>query len=343
MQPEFSSPNEFATYLRFVHESPMASLQSEPNLQFQEIQRAKWAARLNEEATMDIDVKSTHQYIASELWNSLKSCLPKSKKIKLETHLFVGVLDNISVNAICAKSAEGYLVVLINTGLITLFNKLSKILVAINDPGSVIYSNRTGLEPVSSKTLKKWYKEVYEYYIKTGEPLGPQIHLSGNTELLHAMQLNLWEMFVLCHEIGHILCDHLDNKEFLTKNISFGMLETLEENKNHQMEVEADVVGFLLLRKYAKKMLFTQSGDLEDDRPFLFAMITLFDLLFLLGSAKSLSHPHPLDRLCNITEAVYGKSFADKLASSYENNDILVELFEKPICTIKTLEGFLHD
>lgn len=344
MQPKHSSPDDFIMYLRFAHENPMSEVQSAPNLEFQKIYNEKWSTIHKGKEAEKLGATSAHQHIASNLWNSLRACLPESAINYLDAHLSVGALDSISVNAICAKSAEGYFAILLNAGLMTLLNKLSKILSAINDPGSVLYCNRIGSEQITTETLKKWYLEVCEHYRETSKPLGPQIHLRGDAELRHCMQLNLWEMFVLCHEVGHILCGHLDKKEFLVKSVFLGMADTLEENKNHEMEVEADIVGFILLREYANKELFHQREDWTDDRPFLAAMITLFNLFYLLGATESRSHPHPLDRLCNIAAAVYGERFADMLARSYDNHDLLAELFKNPIHASDTLvKEVLHD
>ena len=45
------------------------------------------------------------------------------------TNFAVGALDNISVNTLCARSNEGFVVLLIDTGFITLLNKISRLYV----------------------------------------------------------------------------------------------------------------------------------------------------------------------------------------------------------------------
>jgi hypothetical protein len=305
---------------------------SGPNLEFQKVFEAKWSSQALDEDSAQVDADSAHDHIARELWRSLASCLPAELVNELSPRLAVGALDNISVNAFCARSAEGHLAVLMNSGLMTLFNKLSKIYAATSDPSSIVYCNRTGTNPVSAETLRAWISEVCKHYRDTGQPLGPQIHLDAKGDSRHAPQLHVWEMFVLCHEIGHIVCGHLDSPQFMLENPSLGMVQTLAENKDHVMEAEADLVGFLLLREYATKGVAAGSLPQDDDRWLLGTLITLFNLFHSIGAAESRSHPHPLDRLCNVTAAVYGEQLAEVLARSYDNYDLLAEVFRNPIC-----------
>jgi len=336
MPPEpstiYSSADEFLNHLRLAHKKSITLIQSNPNKEFQKILEEKVAQYGL--GKLDNSTISSHNYIVSELWKSIKDILPDEILNNLDGVIAVGAIDNMAVNAFCSKSSEGYIAVAINTGLIALLNKLSKITIATLDPSFIRYCNR-GLESeISSKDLITWKLEVCEHYRQTGHPLGPQIHLHKNGDVLHARQLHVWETYVLCHEIGHILCNHLDNKSFIFNNPSLGMASTLIENRFHQMESEADLIGYILLRKFFhKKLSGSTSNQMEkvDDRELFSHLISLFDLFYLLGASQSKSHPHPLDRLCDIALNVYGKQVEQILFNSYENHELLAELFEKPL------------
>jgi len=340
-----SSAKEFINYLRFLHENPISSIQSGPNKEFQKIHEEK-IKKLNQ-SNEHQNVSSSHNHIAKELWESLRGILPSQIVDDLSGVIAVGALDNMSVNALCAKSVDGYIAVLINTGLMTLLNKLSKMQIASTRPGSIRYCNRAQPEDISVATLKKWNLEVCEHYRHTGKPLGPQIHLHSDAEGMHATQLNIWEMYVLSHEIGHILCGHLDSSKFVTKNPLFGMIETLEENKSHEMESEADFIGYILLREYYHKGSIRKSPNnesIKDDRGLVSILITFYNLLYLLGASESTTHPHPLDRLCNIVLNAYGEKVAETLADSYDNHGLLIKLFERPLVVKNmAIEGILSN
>jgi energy-converting hydrogenase Eha subunit C len=332
MPPRFSSPEGFLAYIRSVHSSPMAAIQSDtPNLEFLKIHEEKLraAGQIDREA-----LASPHDYLVRELWQDLRQVLPAEFLSTIGTKFAVGSLDNISMNALCVRSSEGFVVLLINAGLMTLLNKVSKLLIAQIVPNSVEYCNRSPGSEVTPAVARRWYLEVCEHYRKTGKPLGPQIHLSASAEARHSGQLHGWEILVFCHELGHIVAGHLNRHDAWSINASLGMIEAFKENESHEMETEADILGYIMARKYWAKH---GSGDesavsQEFDDRFVFAnMIGLFDLLFLLGAKESASHPDPLDRICNIAAFVYGEAFAEIVASSYGDVALIADLLRKPL------------
>jgi len=334
MSSAYSSADEFLDDLRSLHKKSITLIQSNPNEEFQEILKEK--VDQYGLGHLDKSAISSHGYIVSELWKSVKNTLPDEILDNLDGIIAVGVIDNMAVNAFCSKSPEGYIAVAINTGLIALLNKLSKITIATLNPSFIKYCNRDLASDTSSEDLIAWKLEVCEHYRRTGQPLGPQIHLHKDGDVLHARQLHVWEMYILCHEIGHVLCNHLDNKSFVFNNPSLGMASTLIENRFHKMESEADFIGYILLRKFFHKELSGRAPnqmEQADDRELFSHLISLFDLFYLLGAAQSKSHPHPLDRLCDIALNVYGKEVEQILFNSYENHELLTELFKKPLIT----------
>lgn len=331
----FSSPSDFLEHIRFLRASPAASIQGEPNLEFQRIfsERSKGAA-------MPFD---PHEHIIQELWRKLQAVLPNFASEPIRGKLIVGLLDHIAVNALCTRSAEGYVAIVVNSGLLTFLNKISKLQIASIVPDSVIYCNRCAAEDISTVVAKKWFIEVCEHYRVTGKPLGPQIHLTTTASLRHAHQLYIWELFVLAHELGHLAAGHLEDESSWMCNPQLGMAEIYVQSSSHRRETEADILAYLILREcfYHEKTTHS-SGNLEDidDRPLLSAMISLFDLFYLIGSRESHSHPHPLDRICNIVSAIYGESLAETLASSYEDLNLLTGLFKDPVAPLLKPRSF---
>ncbi len=149
-----SSAKEFVDYLRFLHENSISSIQSGPNKEFQKIHEEKIKKR--NQSRKHKKVSSPHNHIAEELWESLKSILPPRLIDEFTGVIAVRALDNMTVNALCAKSVDGYVAVLVNTGLMTLLNKLSKIQIASISPESIRYCNRAQPNKISTATLKKW-------------------------------------------------------------------------------------------------------------------------------------------------------------------------------------------
>jgi len=213
-------------------------------------------------------------------------------------------------------------------------NKVSKLLVAQTRPNSVEYCNRGPSSDVTPAVAREWYLEVCEHYRKTGKPLGPQIHLSASAEAYHSAQLHGWEIFVFCHELGHIVAGHLNRQGVWSVNPSLGMVEVFRENESHEMETEADILGYIMARECWAKNLSTDESAVRrefDDR-FVFANMTgFFDLLFLLGAKESGSHPDPLDRICNVAAFVYGHAFAEVVARSYGDFSLIEDFLRRPL------------
>jgi hypothetical protein len=176
--------------------------------------------------------------------------------------------------------------------------------------------------------------EVCEHYAETGKPLGPQIHLDSAGHAAHSVQLHVWETFVLAHEIGHIAAGHLESEALWHAEPALAMLDVYQENSSHAKEAEADLLGYTFTRNSILKnqaVPGSNSTSSTDDGPLFLLVIKLFDLLYLIGSRQSDSHPDPIDRLCNICLAVYGEDAAEKLAESYSNQEILVEMLGRPL------------
>lgn len=58
------------------------------------------------------------------------------------------------------------------------------------------------------------------------------------------------------------------------------------------------------------------------------AVVSLFNLFYLLGARASKTHPHPLERGVRIVERFFGSERAEALRRSYEDPTELVELLQ---------------
>ena len=322
----FSSADEFLNYTKFLRSNSIIQIASEPNLEFKRIVEARCQG-------FEIP-PDPYDHIVRELWQELKKELSSHFLETIGDKLAVGALDNISVNAFCTRSADGFFAIVINSGLLLFLNKVSKLHVAISIPNSIIYCNRLAPDKITQSMVKNWLFEVCEHYRATGKPLGPQIHLSDSASLRHSYQLHMWELFILAHELGHFVAGHSEEAGNWILDPVFNMVETYQGNTSHQKEFEADLHGYRMLRGSMYRRLHNplmKDNKLWDDRPLFLNIISLFNLLSMLGSRESHTHPDPLDRICNIALIFYGELFAKLLASSYEDGDLLGELFAKPL------------
>lgn len=331
---------DYLEYIRFVHEDPLAAIQSAPNPAFQKVFNQQVTEFAKEGLSLDLKGQSPYRRIVEDLWRDLRAALPE--EIWNGMQLAVGDLDNMSLNAFCSRSEEGHVAIVINNGLMTLLNKLSKYTIAINQPESIQYCSRKLKKKRTVKMLKEIQQEVCEHYRITRKPLGPQIVLKGQAHLFHCKQLHVWEMFVLCHELGHALCGHLNNQhKIVSATLDDGTPQSYDID-SHKQEVEADCVGLLLLKEYLRKSLPSAFPE-NDDRPLIGPLITLFNHLFQIGATESVTHPHPLGRLCSMAEFVYGKQFAQMLDRSYSDHSLISQLFQSTIVPSMTLEDlFSH-
>jgi hypothetical protein len=325
----FSSPEDFLKHVQFVHERSLARIQGSPNLEFQRIQLERTK---NQEIPED-----PHGAIVKELWRSLCEVIDERTRMAISDRVCVGALDNLAVNAQCVRSDDGHIAIVLNRGLLTLFNKVSKLLIASNQPGSVIYCNRGPAEQVTPEVAREWMVGTCDHYARTGLPLGPQIHLTNETQGLHASQLQVWELFTLAHELAHVLAGHLESRDHCMADPTLGDVLSHVDEAAHDRETQADVIAYLLLLRIRDRELLRTNTQSEDNHSLLAVVILLFNLLHMLGSRQSPSHPDPLDRLCNIAANVYGEAFAERLAASYGDQTILDTLFDQPL--IPTLNG----
>ncbi|MBS1611666.1 MAG: hypothetical protein JST49_02495, partial [Bacteroidetes bacterium] len=123
----------------------------------------------------------------------------------------------------------------------------------------------------------------------------------------------LQELFVLCHELGHLFNKDLEDKHNLTYLIP-SEAEIIEENKHYQIEFNADLYAFDLLSRIAKR-----NYNLE--KKFILSfVVTLFDIMALINPNRGGKHPAPIERIINIVQSNWGKDVAYRYLKTYDGS-----------------------
>lgn len=257
-------------------------------------------------------------FVIDGIWDRVVKLLPSPIADWARTHLAVGLADHTLVNATCLRSTDGYYAIVLHTGLMVLFNKVSKILAAITNPKWLVYYERGPVEAVTRQSMVECYESVTRSYRDTRVPLGPRIVLTDEGNQGHVTQLAYWETFVLCHELGHLVCGHLEDPRRWAKGQSASE-EAYSGSNAHVAEHQADIFAFLLCRE-AFPQVNGEEGDAHELRLIAFAT-GLFDLMYSIGGTGSPNHPHALDRLLVIIHYVYGEDASKILASTYETGE----------------------
>ncbi len=322
---------EFLETLRLAHKNPFSYEIDSRDKEFEKIHLEKRGlAGMSQDPSPP---ELAFDKILKGLWDEVIPLIPEQYREKLRSNLAVGVIDNIEVNALSARSPQGLYAIALNAGLMVLFNKISKILIAGAFPDSVVYSNRIGKGPVPPEEARAWRKEVCENYIKTKSPVGPKIHLEKRYESNHLLNVISWEIFVLCHEVGHVVLGHLENPGIIRPLNACPDSSTLKAELDLMVEIQADLFAYLIMRDHIHKALFKSTKPEEDwdDRLVLDVAVRLFDVFSLLGHEESKSHPDPLVRILSVVQALYGEEFAEKLEMSYSSRAHAEEIYRNPL------------
>lgn len=251
-------------------------------------------------------------YIVEELVKDILPILTTKEKESL-TNVAFGKIYNTKMNAFCAKSQDGldnYCIV-INEGLLMLLHKYGKLVLARNNPESVLFCNRDNVYNITSEDYVDWANELIDNYKYYKAPVGAMIKLKQEATIQHGFSLNFQELFVLCHELGHLFNKDLENKQNLTYLID-SEAEIVEENKFYQIEFNADLYAFDLTSRIAKHKF---KIDKKYILPFI---IILFDTMAMINPNHGEKHPSAINRIMNVIENNWGEDIADEYLKTYE-------------------------
>jgi hypothetical protein len=223
-----------------------------------------------------------------------------------------GKIYNTKMNAFCAKSKDGFdnYCIVINEGLLMLLHKYGKLIIAQANAKNVTFCNRGNLQLFSEKDYAEFANELIQNYKDYKTPVGAMIKLTHESTVSHSFILHFQELFVLCHELGHLFNKDLEEEQNLM-NLFDSEANVLEENKFHEIEYKADSYAFDLVSRVAKQKY---KIDKKQILPF---FIMLFDIMALIDPNKSEKHPAAIDRITNIIYSNWDKQTADNYLKTY--------------------------
>lgn len=223
-----------------------------------------------------------------------------------------GKIYNTKMNAFCAKSQDGldnYCIV-INEGLLMLLHKYGKLLSAQNNTGNVEFCNRGAVHLISENDYREYSNELIQNYKKYKAPVGAMIKLTSESTANHSFILHFQELFVLCHELGHLFNKDLEKKQHLM-NLFDSEASVIVENKFHDIEYKADLYAFDLVARVAKHKY---NIDKKYILPF---VIMLFDIMALVNPFENEKHPAAIDRITNVIYHNWNKQIAENYVKTY--------------------------
>jgi hypothetical protein len=204
----------------------------------------------------------------------------------------MGVIHTGEFNAIFASSGYGQEAILLSRGLMLLLHKVAKYLIAMVAPNSVTYCNRGNSSP---KAIESYLYESIEFYKENLETQGALIHLDLERQTYAGIMTNIWEFFILSHEVGHALESDENNES--SNFIKWSKIPIIKifALKNHSKELKADIFAAKLAIKYGNnKYNLSQQEVLDFIR-------SLFNLIGRISTYnESYTHPSPQQRIENI-------------------------------------------
>jgi len=315
----FDTPSDFLAHLRAVYAKPAIGGIPDHEL----LGRTQGDLRAPDpQVTYTPEQLRNLSLVGERLKAQVYGSLAPDVAARVLPSIALGVLDTGEANAAIYKSPDGKYAILLNNGLMLLLNKFFKLIIAWESPRAVTYCNRKPAEELTVEELRGYLPELIEAYKQYGAPYGAMLKLDSSGVGRQSALLHLSELFIVCHELGHFLNGDLDDGSSFCCVEGRPWLQKFEENKDRTTEYAADVTGFRLLHDVMKAM----PGDV---RPLhgLQAIISLFNLFFLLTEGESASHPDPRSRSVNIARHFFGQDFAATLERSYDDPDLLRSLF----------------
>lgn len=264
------------------------------------------------------------EWMVNDLRDTLLKAVDEETRKRIDAHMAIGLLINGQANAFVIRSSDGKLAVVIQTGLMMLLHKYLKLVRAFVTPADVVYCNRKSASDLTKADIEYFLDDLIAIYKDQKAPYGPMIKLTDEANASHSVQLELCEAFILCHELGHYLNGDLDDASAFSA-LSYGADgQKYEENRNQEIEYNADSTGFGLYLLFAKARGH-DTASLELLKP----ILAMFNLVFALSGGASSSHPHPYDRVKRIVEYQYGPELGARMAEALAKPDLLPEVWKQ--------------
>ena len=248
--------------------------------------------------------------------------LPVDVIQKIDNEIFFDVVENYDFNASCFKiKGQSFIAVVFNLNLFELISKWAKYQLAVNIPSSVYYENGENSPSHDSAYYKARIISLINSFSNKDDISSYDLILDPKNlfvENRYYTILYISEVFVLGHELGHIINGDLsDEKNY---NLQDNQQMTIKSVLEHEKEYNADVIGFKLILDYLK------DKKIDIDNLVLMNVITsFFDLMSYLGTTSSDSHPDPLIRNLRLIEQIYGFNEAKYMLFVYKENNVDID------------------
>lgn len=242
---------------------------------------------------------------------------------KLSADVAIGVLPTGEANAFIARSPCGKYAVLVCSGLMLLLHKYLKLVRAFVTPEEIVHCNRKSASEVTKSDVDHYIHELIGNHHHYGVPYGPMIRLSGRASKEHSILLNLAELFIVCHELGHYYNGDLFELSAYSNLIAGAAGKRYIENTDHEVEYSADVAGYGLYLT-CLEVRGISMPSLEVLKP----VLATFNLLYALAGGESSTHPHPYDRAVRIACHHYGNEQGERLAAALQDPETLPNFYE---------------
>jgi hypothetical protein len=255
------------------------------------------------------------QLLVDGLLDIIKGGLDEESVGKIESSIAFGKALNGEFNALCVRNDDGQYAVLIYEGLMTLMHKYDKFIVASTSPESVTFCNRANLQELKGSDYIAFADELIVNYKLTHSPMGALIKLAPNAAAGAGINTHLKELFVLCHELGHFFNGDLESTQNFHTLANTQWL-VFDDNKSHEREYKADLTGFSIFEKavsykykdFPKNLLIS-------------VLAQVFDLMSMIDSESSDTHPAPMNRLKNVVTVNFGAEAAAALMAMYTKKE----------------------
>ncbi|WP_239616320.1 hypothetical protein [Cohnella mopanensis] len=231
--------------------------------------------------------------ILDHLWEDILSILNQEDASRLMNEVAIGLV-NSPLNR--ARVEQGKAII-INYGLLTFLNQSTKYKIAAHEPQHVTFCDRVDPSRLTTEIVNLFYAELVMNYREKNVPVGPLILLDNESELLRGDYLYVKELFIVSHELAHILLNHTE--------------------RSHFAEFQADHLAYQIVREVLAKTREGLNGK--------FLLVTLTDLFIdmqhLSGTQISETHPPAVSRLLHITREFYGDELAEAMKKYLMNID----------------------
>jgi len=264
-----------------------------------------------------LEAKSGYKDLISNYLSDIIKFIPVEIMQKIDNEICFDVVENYDFNASCFKiKDEKFIAVIFNLNLFELISRWAKYHLAVYFPSSVYYENGENSPFHDSAYYKAKIVSLINSFSDGEDISSYDIILDPKNSFIENRYytiLYISEIFVLGHELGHIINGDLsDEKNY---NLQDDQQMAIKSVLEHEKEFNADLIGFKIV------LDFLEDKKVDIDNLILINVITsLFELMSYLSITSSYSHPDPLIRNLRLIEQIYGFNEARYMLFVYKEN-----------------------